>query len=226
MATYTGTEIVTEARAVHLNDANAAVFTNAALLPILISKYEDLQDDMEGNDVPVVNEISAAIAITAVTQVNIPPGGGAGQLPTDLIRPVFLEERAVGETFWTPMIERAWEPDIAQGSSLVFWVWREEEIKLIGALIARQVRIKYVKALPTITLITDLIRITGSKQYLAAAVAAQAALTIGRNQTLADAIASIANDQYKKLMNNFARKNQSLPVRRRGWTRPRGIWRY
>ena len=43
----TGTQIADEARGVHLNDSAAVVFTNAALLPIINSKYRDLQEQLE-----------------------------------------------------------------------------------------------------------------------------------------------------------------------------------
>lgn len=217
----TGTEIANEARSVHLNDTAATVFTDTALLPIINAKYRDLQEKLEENDVPTFSEVSTVITISALA-VSIPPGGAAGQLPTNFVTPVDLYERAVGEgnDKWVLMEEKLWEPNILQDGCLRYWVFREEEIKLVGSTAIREVKLYYVKSLSPLTVIGDNVAIGKSKTYMAAAVAAQAALSLGHNPTLAGILGSLAEGYFQSMLNSIVRKNQSLSVRRKGWRRP------
>lgn len=217
----TGTEIADEARQIHLNDTPALLFTNAALLPIINAKYRDLQEQLEENDVPVFSEISTVITVSALA-VSIPPGGAAGQLPTNFVTPISLFERAVGEgnDKWVQMEEKLWEPNILQDTNLRYWVYREEEIKLVGATSIRQVLLYYVRSLTPLAVIGDNVAIGKSKTYMAAAVAAQAALSLGHNPTLAGILGQLAEKYFQSMLNSLTRKNQSLSVRRTGWRRP------
>jgi hypothetical protein len=220
----TGTVIADEARSNHLNDTAAAVFTNAALLPIINAKYRDLQDMLVENDVPVFTEKNTVITVPALA-VSIPPGGGAGQLPTNFVEPIKLYERAVGqgEDQWVPMSEKQFEPNALKDTMLLYWVYREEEIKLVGATSIREVLLWYVKSLAALAAITDNVAIGNSQTYMAAAVAAQAALTIGHNPSLAANLQLLANKHWESLLNRATRKNQSLVIRKKGWRRPRRI---
>jgi hypothetical protein len=108
--------------------------------------YSDLQRKFQLYDVAVNKEITASINVPANTVI-LP------STPADLLYPILLEERQVGgvETDYKEMDENDWELDgIAQQPELQVWAWRENEIKLRGATLAREVRLKYVKTLADI----------------------------------------------------------------------------
>lgn len=217
----TGTQIVTEARVTYLN-ASTVAFSDTAMLAVLNAEYDSLWQTLREHDVPIVNEV-AIITVSALA-VSIPPGGGAGQLPTDFAEPIRLEERNVGAQFFDrPFMEEVqFLPDQPQRDKLLVWQWREQEIKLVGATVAKEVKLTYVKTLAALGTLADNVTINFSQSYLAAAVAARAALTIGHNRTLHDDIAGNYRDpKLDKLLTHYAKKQQNLPFRRRGYSRRR-----
>lgn len=219
-------DVISEAQ-VLLNDSTGVRYTSALLLPIFKKVYRELQRKMIRSNVPVSKEISSAITVNAGT-VALPigtGGGGAGELPQDLLLPIKLEERAVGDTLYTDMRELDWEPDEAQQTTLDVWVWREQEVKLRGATVNRQIRVYYIKSLTVITAASDTIKIADSEQYLASKVAAVAAFAQGANPTRAAALQSDAENDLDELMAYHTKRLQGLRIRRKGFRRPR-YYRY
>jgi hypothetical protein len=217
-------DVLDESR-VLLNDVGATRFTNAILLPIFKKVYLELQRKLIRTNVPLHKEISGTILVTSPA-TSIPPGGGAGQMPADLLLPIKLEEATVAPDptgTWVEMTERDWEPDEAKQSTLDLWVWREQEIKLRGATVNRYVRIYYIKSLAAITAVANTVAIDFSEQYLAAATAAVAAFVIGQNPSRAEALQSNAENDLEELMAYHTKQLQGLRVRRRAFRRPK--WR-
>lgn len=226
MPTYTGAEIAEEARNVHLNRAGV---TDLAILPIINSEYEQLQQKMIERGVSVFKTYFSPILVTAgnnfIPQPSVPPAAD-GELPANFVEPIILWERAVGglETDYVKMKERSKLPHVTNNTDLVYWAWEEEKIKFVtgGATTNRQVKIYGFKTLPLLDSLQDTINIGFSKGYLGAAVAARAALTISHNANLAMQLKMIANEKLDELMNKYTRKTQSLSTRRRGYRRPGG----
>lgn len=220
MPSYTGAEIAEEARNVHLNRAGVS---DLAILPIINAEYERLQSKLIEHGVPSVKKTFAAITVS-IGATTIPLGGGAGQLPNDFVEPIFLHERPNGGliTDYVPMSERRNLPKINQAPELVYWSWDEEVIQLVGATTARQVQISGYKSLPLLTTLQSTITINNSKGYLAVATAARAALTVSHNPTLASALRETANQMLDEMLGKYARKGQSLSIRRRAFRRPGG----
>lgn len=212
-----GTDIAEKARLVYLNRAG---MTDTSLLPIINDEFAELWQIFIENDVPFVNKVFNPITIT-VGAISISTAGPP-TLPADLIEPIMLEERASGSTSnsdFVRMKERRFLPNANAVSTLDFWSWQEDKITLIGATTAREVRIKGIKAPTLLTQIGGSIPINFVDNYLAAAVGAKAALTVLHNPTLAAANKAIADERLSKLLSKYARKNQSLSVRRQGMRR-------
>lgn len=209
--------IINRAKNVYLNRGGVS---DAQMLLIVAEVYIDLQHTLIENDVPVFNKIFDPITVP-INAISIPPGGQSGQLPNNFYEPVFLEERQVGGTDadYIPMTERRNLPVTSKSPTLIYWSFNEEEIQLIGSTSPREVRIHGLKLLEPLTKLEDLIKIRGADVYIAAQSAANCALTVMQNPTLAGSLAMIAKVKLDKLLNRFARKNQSLPVRRKGQRR-------
>lgn len=218
MPTYTGAELADHARNVYLNRPG---ITDTAFLPIINAVYETFQQTCIQNSVPIFKKDFDFITVSAGA-TSIEPGGGVGQLPDDFVEPIELSERAVGgiDTDYVPMKERTILPRATAGNTLMYWVWDEENIKLIGCTTAREVQIYGYKSLPLLSDMKDQIRVSFSKDYLACAAAAQAALSISHNPTLARELEGKATTKLNLLLNKYIRKNQSLPTRRRAFRRP------
>lgn len=216
MAAFAASLVADEAR-VLLNNVGASTYTNTVLFPVVVKAYEELQQNFILKEVPIMKEISAAIAVGI--------GALTVTLPTDLVEPLFLEERYPGEVNYIPMEEKPWEPNVTQDSRLRYWSWREEEIKLVGATSACEVRIRpYIKRLPDLASIASNILITNSKNYLAARVAAITAGTIAHNESWASILQGDAENLLGILIRYHLKKNQSLPVRRMAFRRPGRRW--
>jgi hypothetical protein len=219
--------ILDESRNVYLNDPLAKLYTNVTLLPILRKAYRDMQQEMVDNGISVSREASAALTLVANT-LSI-SSASSPALPTDLLWPIELHEKFSDEadTAYVPMIERAWEPDATQSQRLVYWTWREEEIKLVGATGTVLVRIRYFKSLSSITDANTNIPILDSQSFLAARTAALAAFTIGNSPTKASALSDEANSLLETFLSTAVKSRQDMPIRRpgfRGFRRSGTYW--
>lgn len=211
--------VLEEAKSAYLNFGGV---TDTSLLPILNSEYRNLQRILRNANAPIMKEQWGPIAITGVSGVSIDPLTSTPTM-TNLISPFLLEERAVGgvNSDYVPMIERFPLPVKQQEATLIYWAWREELIYLIGASANREVRVSGTKSFPAITTtIGTTLAINDIETYLAASVAAKAALTIGRNPTLAAEIREKYVEMYlRDVLNQYAQKEQTLPFRHRTWRR-------
>ena len=205
--------VMTEAGAL-LNDPSLVTYTYVVQLPFLRIAMKNLESAMLENGLSQLDTKSATLAITAVTGIAI-TAASAPALPTDLLLPISLEERQTGSgTLFAPMFEREEVPVRDQGLSLVDWVWEEDGIKLVGALVATDVRITYQKSMTLITASGDTIPYLGAGLFLSSKVAALCALIIGRNQERAGELNGIAEVELRKYINAHVKEAQDFPVRR------------
>ncbi len=222
MPSYTGAEIAEEARNVHLNRAG---ISDLAILPIINSEYEQLQRKLVECGAPLLIETFDDIVVNAgsvtISPATVPT---SSDLPSNFVEPIKLYEKANGapDSDYKIMRERRFIPVAQQRNELIYWSWNEEEIELLGALTTRLVRIIGFKSLALLTTLQSTINVSNAKGYLAAAVASRAALTVTHNANLADQLRMVASEKLQELLNSYARKNQSLSTRRRGFRRPGG----
>jgi hypothetical protein len=173
--------------------------------------YRELQTKMRANGIGVTKEISSVIDVPIGT-VRLADGA---LLPIDLLFPLALGERADGSTGrFTPMDEFDFEPDMAQSNELRYWAWREDEIKFVGALTAREVSIRYVKTLGTITAGNSPILILNCESWLEMRTAIIAAKSIGGNPTRAAALATDLPTVEFEFLASAIKRKQGTPVRR------------
>ncbi len=200
-------DIISDARNVYLNDQTGR-FTNAILLPYVKMAVGYMETNLEENNV--------ACKSTTLAAINVPVGAlELIPLPADFVWPISLKERNAGSTdLYADMIERAWEPQIAQGDRLVYWAWREDRIKFVGALTNREVLLNYVKSFPIVNVATDVVY-NYARQYLAAKVAALVHEFISQNETLAERCNTQAETNIEQIINIQVKKQQATPVRRK-----------
>jgi hypothetical protein len=213
MALVAGT-VITEIKGL-LNDPTGSIYPDPALIPLLNKSYRELQTKLAALGISVTREVSGNLPIpTGLTSLD----DGSG-LPIDFLYPIELGERATGsQDKFLPMEEREWEPDATQQSLLRFWVWREESLKFVGATTDRELKIRYVKSLPTVSDLTSPILITDSISFLAQRTAAIAALLLGSNPTRADTLMTDlygAQGPWEDLKATKVKRMQNIPVRRR-----------
>ncbi len=217
MAAPVASDILDEARDVYLNDPLEKLYTDQVLLPLLKKAYRDLQQQLIDNGVSVSREKSSALTLAANTLTISSASSPA--LPTDLLYPIKLDEKFSGEadTAYVPMREESWEPDATQSDRLVYWTWRENEIKLVGSTGTVLVRIKYWKSLSAIADANSTIPILDSEGFLAARTAALAAFTIGNSDSKASAISQEADSLLETLLSTAVKGRQDMPIRRPGF---------
>jgi len=192
-----------------LNDVSALKYTNAKLLPAFRDAYQELEDEMIDTGHPMHMERAAPQTIPALALV-------LTTIPTNMIEPIDLEERAVASTFdYTPMKRRMWEPNIQQGETLQFWVWREGAVVFLGATIQREVRLYYHRMLAAIVNETSNVEVVNAKNFLSSRTAALAAFVISQDSERASALAQRAGAALYKLTGTQIKNRQSLPTRRR-----------
>lgn len=191
-----------------LNDPYGNTYTNTKCLPYLKRAYEELQSTFHVNEVPALLKRSVPILVTA--------GATTVTLPTNLILPIWLEERPSGgsDLDWIPMIPKMWEPNVAQSQYLVYWVWRESTIHLLGATADREVRIHFLKSLSDINDQNSDIAVTNANSFLAAKAASLIARIIKRDRQLAEDLNLEAGAAINRLIALATKGAQLLPVRR------------
>ena len=134
-------ETILESAASSLNDTSQYTWTEDALLPYLRLAWKELLLRSKERGLAATQEVSAALQIivgdVSITRTDI----------TDLGRPVEVFERLYGSSDdYVKMEEINWEsPGPDPSVELLYWCWREGEIKLIGATTVRDVKIRYIK---------------------------------------------------------------------------------
>lgn len=213
----TASDVMTEARRVYLNDYEAKLATNVTLLPLLNKAYKDIQGELIDNGVSVAREKSSALTLPANTLTITFTSSPA--LPTNLLYPIRLDEKFSGQddTFYIPMQERTWEPDLIQTERLNYWAWRDNEIKLVGATGTTLVRIKYWASKDEFVDPNSEVGIVDSTSYLAARTASIAAFTILANPTRASEIGREADRLKEVFLSISVKGRQNQPVMRRGF---------
>lgn len=199
-----------------LNDNNAQIYTNDALLVYLKMAVEDMNLYLEDSQTSITKEESTIITIPA-GNLSLGPST-TPTIPTDFRIPIRLEERPVGaSTPFIEMDETEWEPEDEQQTILEVWSFREGEIKFRGALVDVDVKLSYYKTLANIiganSVITDG-RLLNPLGYL---TAAKACRYIGENYQRYNDIMrdySVARDLY---IGPLIKKDQSNPTRRPGF---------
>jgi hypothetical protein len=210
-----------------LNDAAGNLFTDGVLLPYTNAAYRKVQRALANiqsgtflsDDVLLV--VSAVAGVDPTLQVSItdataPPN----QLPTDLLVPLKLWERASGSSDdfveMTDLTNHGGLPSQEQGVCLEFWEWRADGLYFIGATQDTEIRLRYQKCCPDLTDATSPVLVRNAQEAIAYFTAAMASAARGAPQAARwdDAGA----DALEDLLARAAQREQHSSRRRRPYT--------
>lgn len=190
-----------EARSL-LDDTAGNVWTDAFLLLKLQQAHRELQVQLRSVAAPVTRGTITSL-VTALTTALATP-------PTDIIEPIKLWEKAIGDpdSNYVLMTEYDPLPIFAQTSRLIYWKWTQEALEFLGATVDRTVKIYYKRQITIPGSGTDPIGFIAGENFLGPRIAALAFGSTGNvnasawcdgmaNQTLADIF--IANKGRSKL---------------------------
>jgi hypothetical protein len=203
--------------AVLLNDRDQVQWADADLLPYVKLAFKEFSLRCREHGLESVKEVSAKVAIpTSKTTITISD-------ILDLSYPIKLEERASGSTdLYEPMTELSWEPQLDKSDSLLYWNWREDEIKLVGATTAREVLVYYKKLFTEVSTTSTAITITDASLFLSHKAGALCAALAGGNFERAAALNESAEQHIESYFNAQVKSKQATTIRHRGYRRIHG----
>jgi hypothetical protein len=207
-----------------LNDAQGNLFTDAVLLPYANSAYRKLQRAL-GNAggggfiqddtllvVSAVEEVDASLQVS-ITDATADPN----QLPTDLLLPLKLWERADGSSDdfaeMVDLTQHGGLPSRPQDTTLSVWEWRADGIYFLGATQDVQIRLRYLKAYPDLTDASSPVLVRNAQEAIAYATAALAGWA--RGSPLAEKWDGAAADAIEDLIAAAVRREQQSSRRRK-----------
>lgn len=202
-------DVTLEAAAL-LNDANQRMYSDVVLLPFVKKAWKEIENKFIELGVPTVVDWSAAISVPAsTTEANI-------TLPSNLISPISLQERVVGQddTQWVDMEEVGELPSRVRTSTITEWEWRGDTIKILGATQANEVRIRYERVLSSVAAVGDSLPVLGCQTFMSTRTAADAAERIGENSERAQKLKQEADGHLEVLVNTKVLELQNLRNRR------------
>lgn len=175
-----------------LNDDNAAIWTDAVLIPKLQQAHRELQNKLKFAAVPIMRA-EAILAVATGTLIFASP--------SDLVEPIRLWEKATADpiTGYVLMTESDPLPNVVAASTLIYWQWKDEIITFIGATADRTVKLLYWRNLTLPTVNTDFIGFISGELYLAPRVAALAAGSVGEKDVFA-AMTSLASESLNMVI--------------------------
>ena len=204
----TASEALDSART-YLNDVGAQLWSNDALLPYLKEAHRDLQLILWLNSIPVLKERTDLITLSSGDTTL-----GDDQ-PDDLIEPIRLSERAVGEadTEFSTMIPKESLEGYEQTNVLTYWNWQGQVINFVGATTDRVIRLTYWKGLVPPTQSTSELNFILAETFLGPQTAQYAASSVG-NTVLANEAIIIAKARLEAIVRGNVKGGQRLKARR------------
>jgi hypothetical protein len=202
--------------AVLLNDSARSVYTYAIQLPLLIIAYDELMDEFDDNNIPVVNAVSNELQVPVGTTTII--FGGTPALPNDIIEPAMLYERPYGQNVdFKEMRKYDWLPEtVQQLERMNCWSWKNNAICMPGATAIVGIRIHYIgDTQATITSENSVIPMGHWVNFLAFRTAGLVAEFIEENKDKAMTLNNDAAGHLATIINMATKARQVQPARRR-----------
>lgn len=207
-------DIGNRARALLNDQDNQGTFTDSILLEFMNDAFEEIQEELALRNIPAIQEITTSIPILANTNSTI----SRIQIP-DLFYPLELREYPTGSGEDPILMSKIeWDSDIEPSERLLYWNWREGEIKIPQVTQPTSVIVKYNRlSIPLDT--DDTILLIGAKRFLGRRTAALAAGPIGGRFDLAEYLDGKANEAKDTFLSNNVKQIQKFGVRRRPFRR-------
>lgn len=208
-----------------LNDVGLTNFTYAFQLPYFKIAYNEMEELLQQNNIPLSNETDSSFIINVgVSDIGGPTGPA---LPLDLIeiQELFEKTNGTSENF-VRMSRQEFLPNLNVATqALIYYQFNDQFIKFleVGATSVRQVKINYVAAnLPDIVDENTNVPIFNGKTFLAYRTAALCANYIGENETRATYLNGEAQLAIDRFLSINTKSRQSMPVRRKPF---RAAWK-
>lgn len=208
-----------------MNDTAKTSYTYVAQLPYLNMAFDELQESFELNNIPITNQTKTPTPITIPVGTSwIYPiemaGAGIVTYPVDLVEIQGLYERLAGTSDpYVPMTQKEFLPhaiDVQPSSSLGYWIWQDQIIKMAGALTPREIKIDYIKTLFQDDLVTcSIIGVINARSFLYYRTAALCAQFVGENENRAGDLNSYAELALDRVTGIGVKGKQSIMTRRR-----------
>jgi len=221
---------VMDKTAVLMNDTAKQEFTYEVQIPYLQIALQDLRKDLQLNNSPVTNKVSAVIQIDAgVTSVGF--GTVDPKLPDDLIEIQQLWERPRDDDPYIPMRRMEFLPLYIEGTETnqwLIWAWIDNAIKLPVANADNDLKIDYIKDMfSAVEDENSIIGVINSDSYLQYKTAALLAQFVEENAERAAILHGSAQEALDKLLGIDNKGRQQIYTRRRpfraGW-KSRSWW--
>lgn len=193
-----------------LNDPNQITYTNTALLPYLKLACDELQLKLA--------KINSLARLDTSAESTLAANDTEMDPPDDLLTPISVEERNVGSQLnsdWLPVTQVIILPNIDPVDNLGVYAWNEQVFKFIGAIEAREVRIKYYRNLDAIVDQNTQITILNADLYLKFKTAALYCLFPGGQPKKGQDLEVRADSYMNDLAVIESKIKQGNPVRRR-----------
>lgn len=210
---------VMDSAAALLNDTAKTVYTYETQLPYLNMALNELQEEFERNEVPVTGKTSVVIEVdTDVEEISFT---STPALPTDLIEPSLLWERARDTNPFLPMNKLEELPLYMIGSQipqLIYYTWKNQALHFLPANADNDIKLTYISALFTrftSILGTDQVNVINAETFLEYRTAALCARFIGENATRADELNAYAVLGIDRALGIGAKGRQNIVIRRR-----------
>ena len=193
-----------------LNDAAKNYYTFAIQLPYLKIANRELEAEFIANGLQIPDVTS---------NINVGVGATNLALPADFFVPISLQERLQSSTdddAFVEMTEQDFEPTMAQTDGLIYWAFRNGQIRFVGSTTARTVKLFYKRTLAAIAVVGDSEEVQGALNFLGFRTAALCAeFAGGGNEARAASLNQQAILNLQNLETIYAKANQGRRVRRK-----------
>ena len=207
-------EIGNRARALLNDQENQGTFTDDILLEFINDAFEEIQEELALRNIPSLQEISAVIPISANVATTI----SRIQIP-DMFYPISLREYPTGSSEDpTDMTKLEWDSDIDPSDKILYWTWREGEIKIPQVTQNTSVVVKYNRLYMTLD-DDDTIQLIGAKRFLARRTAELAAGPIGGRFDLAEYLHGMAEAAKDTFLSNNVKQIAKFGARHKPFRR-------
>lgn len=207
-----------------LNDEEATNWTDVKIRKKVAMAFEELEAELVLAGIPIIQSVSTimTVPIMNIDDNNLDLSTVSGY-PTDMILPIWLKERQVGEMNrdFVDMVECDFIPNVDIQITLSYWCWIDGTILVRGCLNETQVQLRYQRLLTVPELNTDSIIVPLGQLFLAYRVASLCAESIN-DTARADRWRQTASVNLDKIMRMNIRQLQDLPAKRRPYHRGQG----
>ena len=170
---------VTKEAAILLTDPQQMYWSDIVLLPLLNKANNELALLFEREELPIMIEEQAPVTTVEVGDKTM------DEIPTDMIEPIRMWERAMGSSEKWAEVDQVINIDKNNitSSRVNEWAWRRSQIFITPPTQPREVMLDYFRSLLPLDSAGSLVEVPKAKTWLAVRTAQLAALHVGNNPT-------------------------------------------